>query len=1020
MDPSQLPQLRHSEGDSCPECKSGKLVENQDQGELACLKCGYVAAERLEDHKIRIKYDENDNQISSISVPFQKASYIANSKKDYSGMPISGSMKQTMERLRLWDSRAGTTSRLRTIKASSIMISKWSKELGVSNNALNEANRMFAKALDAKIVRGRTIRGIAIASLKLSCKVNGIPRDEKQFLEVSGVRKKELGRSYRILVKKLNIDSMSMVSATNPQDFLGAISGKLGIPESAIREAAKILDRATQAGFLAGKNRVGLAASAIYIACRMEGLAFSQDSISAAAKISSVTIRHDLVFLVDKLNLGPFKKIKVQPPSQKLHQKVNELREQTPKISNDKQTDVPAPLRRRIETLTSLSKRLGLDEKSINDAIHFYIKGYNQGVNSTKYLSLASIQASSIVNDKTPFTNASLSNTKITDKNLSRSYRLMQKIKLLSPIDYLPNIIDHADLSDEIKQRTRELVKKSQDINEVIKFSPRTIIASSLYIALRESGDPNTRDKTITITRVNEHSIKRCSYSIRTSLDINFHKKITNNENSLNEKKDQYLQLLTENLPRAKEISERVTQLLELSRNKNLINSIRPISAIAGAFAISYDEIGLEMNVSEVSQKLGLNHGTVLNAIKIIRKGLELPKVSHTQHYMLKISEELKIPKEITSFAQDLGTKLKEKNLFVNTSEKMLASSLLYVSCLHNDYNIRPKDLYPKYHLSRYAFDLTMKGINDQLGLNLRSGRSLVSRKEADLKELLKNVSDSGKIPQNIIIRANEIVEKSKEINLLQTSETKTVLSGAVYSAALELGEEISPQKISETTGVSDSTIGIVSRRLIGALDIKVKEIVREDPKIIRETKLTKFKSDLTNSLGVNNKIKEEAENILNKMTENKLLAGNSTHEAICLSVYISCRLNGDFHTIKDVYENAQSIEKSSFTYKMLAGYYRKTVEALDLKIPLPDKKANLLYLAEKCGLSEETKNEALKELTRIKTSIEGLNPVVASGALIYKAAIRTGENLNQEQIASKLGITAVSIRNVLKNRINS
>lgn len=1018
MDPSQLPQLRHSEGDSCPECKSGKLVENQDQGELACLKCGYVAAERLEDHKIRIKYDENDNPISSLTVPFQKSSFIANSKTDYSGAPIRGEMKQTMERLRLWDSRAGSTSRQRTIKASSIMISKWSKDLGVTNNAINEANRMFAKALDAQIVRGRTIRGIAIASLKLSCKVNGIPRDEKQFLEVSGVRKKELGRSYRILVKKLNIDSMSMGNATNPQDFLGAISGKLGIPEGAIREAAKILDRATQIGFLAGKNRVGLAASALYIACRMEGLAFSQDAISSAAKISTVTIRHDLVFLADKLNIGPFKKIKVQPSSQKFHQKVNELHEQTPKISNDKQTSVPIHLRRRIETLTSLSRKLGLDEKSINDAIQFYIKGYNQGVSSTKYLSLASIQASSIINNKTPFTNASLSNTTITDKNLSRSYRFMQKIRLLYPIDYLPNIIDHADLSDEVKQRTRELVKKSQDINEVIKFSPRTIIASSLYIALRESGDPNTRDKTITITRVNEHSIKRCSYTIRASLNITFHKKITNNQNSLNEKKDQYLKILTENLPKAKDISERITQLLDLSQNKNIIHLIRPSSAVAAAFAISCDEAGLEMSPSDVSEKLGLNHHTVLNAVKIIKKGLELPKVSHVQNYILKISEDLKIPKEITLFAQDLDKKLKQNNLFLNTSEKMLSSSLLYVSCLYNEYDIKPKDLYPKYHLSRYAFDLTMKGINDKLDLNLRSGRRLVKRKEADLKELIKSVSDSGQIPQNIINRANEIVEKSKEINLLLTSATKTVLSGAIYAAALELGEEIGPQKISEITGISDSVIGFTGKRLIGALEIKVKEVVREDPKIIREAKLTKFASDLASSLDVNQKIKEDAENILHKMIENKLVVGSNIPAAICVSLYTSCRLNGAFNTIKEVYQNAQSVGKNNFSYKMFTAYYRKTVQELDLKIPLPDKEANLIHLAEKFDLSQEAKNEVLKELSRIKVSTEGLNPVVTGAALIYKAAIRTGEKLKQDEIASKLGITSTSIRNAL-NKIN-
>ena len=57
------------------------------------------------------------------------------------------------------------------------------------------------------MIRGRSIEGVAAASLYASCRLCKIPRTLQEIADVARVDRKEIGRSYRFVASRLNIAS---------------------------------------------------------------------------------------------------------------------------------------------------------------------------------------------------------------------------------------------------------------------------------------------------------------------------------------------------------------------------------------------------------------------------------------------------------------------------------------------------------------------------------------------------------------------------------------------------------------------------------------------------------------------------------------------------------------------------------------------------------------------------------------------------------------------------------------------
>jgi len=126
------------------------------------------------------------------------------------------------------------------------------------------------------------------ASLYAACRDAETPRTLKEIADASNVKRKDVARCYRLLFRELDLkmpvaDSILCISR---------ISSKLDIPEKTRRTASKIIQEAQTSKESAGKSPMGIAATALYLACIQTSVPITQRDLAEAAGVTEVTIRN--------------------------------------------------------------------------------------------------------------------------------------------------------------------------------------------------------------------------------------------------------------------------------------------------------------------------------------------------------------------------------------------------------------------------------------------------------------------------------------------------------------------------------------------------------------------------------------------------------------------------------------------------------------------------------------------------------------------------------------------------------
>jgi len=265
--------------------------------ELICGRCGYVISERLEDSgpEWRSFTDDKTNRArtgvgTSLTIHDQGLSTVINPiNKDSVGKPLSNSMKNTLKRLRIWDGRSqvhGSADRNLRHAFSELGIMK--DKLALSDAVMEKTAYIYRKALDKKLVRGRSITAVIAASLYAACRDTETPRTLNDISAAINIGRKDLALSYRMLVKELDL-KMPVVDSVQ---CVARIASKAGLSEKIKRYAVKILKKAKQNEISAGKDPMGLAASALYISTRRMEVNCSQKILAQAAGVTEVTVRN--------------------------------------------------------------------------------------------------------------------------------------------------------------------------------------------------------------------------------------------------------------------------------------------------------------------------------------------------------------------------------------------------------------------------------------------------------------------------------------------------------------------------------------------------------------------------------------------------------------------------------------------------------------------------------------------------------------------------------------------------------
>jgi len=116
---------------------------------------------------------------------------------------------------------------------------------------------------------------------------------------VSLVKKKDVSRCYRLLIRELDMH----MPTYDPIRCVSKIASKVDIGEKTQQAAINVLREAGNKRMIAGKDPMGMAAAALYIACVREGEKKTQKQIAESAGVTEVTVRNRYKDLKEALDL---------------------------------------------------------------------------------------------------------------------------------------------------------------------------------------------------------------------------------------------------------------------------------------------------------------------------------------------------------------------------------------------------------------------------------------------------------------------------------------------------------------------------------------------------------------------------------------------------------------------------------------------------------------------------------------------------------------------------------------------
>jgi transcription initiation factor TFIIB len=294
---------------TCPECGSRQLTHDRERAELVCQSCGLVIDDEFIDRGPEWRAFDADQRMKrartgapmTLTIHDKGLSTMIDWRnKDSYGRAISSKNRAQLYRLRKWQRRIRVSNATeRNLAFALSELDRMASALGLPRNIRETSAMVYRDAVDKNLIRGRSIEGVAAATLYAACRQCSVPRTLDEIAEVSRVSRKEIGRTYRFVARELGLRLLP----TSPLDYLPRFCSGLTLKGEVQSRAIEILRHAAERELTSGKGPTGVAAAAIYIASILGGERRTQREVAEIAGVTEVTIRNRYKELAEKLDI---------------------------------------------------------------------------------------------------------------------------------------------------------------------------------------------------------------------------------------------------------------------------------------------------------------------------------------------------------------------------------------------------------------------------------------------------------------------------------------------------------------------------------------------------------------------------------------------------------------------------------------------------------------------------------------------------------------------------------------------
>jgi len=290
-------KLAYEQTDVCALCNNTSIVFDSETSEAICSSCGMVVKDNIESMSPEWRSYAGDDieSKSRTGMPSSLAfhdmglsTFISYSNVDANGVAISAEQRSKVQRMRRWNKiSSNNRSYHRNLKNAFAILSTIKDKLSLSDTLIEKAAYNYRKALDKKIIKGRSIRALIVAAVYASCRDMSVPRTLEEISVVANTDAIFAGKCYRLLVRNLEL----RLPVIDSNKYLARISNKAKVSEKTCRSALDMLSTIKNDPISHGKDPNALAVAVLYAACVREGENVSQAQVAVAGDISIVTLR---------------------------------------------------------------------------------------------------------------------------------------------------------------------------------------------------------------------------------------------------------------------------------------------------------------------------------------------------------------------------------------------------------------------------------------------------------------------------------------------------------------------------------------------------------------------------------------------------------------------------------------------------------------------------------------------------------------------------------------------------------
>ena len=183
---------------------------------------------------------------------------ISQENRDAFGRKLPLSTRLQMWRLRKWQIHSRVHSSIdRNLAQAMAELDRLSGKVSISQPIKEKAAVIYRKALEKRLVRGRSINSIVAAALYAACRGSGTPRSLREIGEASLADERDVARCYRLLLQELDVH----MPTTDPLTYVSKIAKENGVSGKTQGAAIAILREDRRKRVAAGKDPMGVSCS---------------------------------------------------------------------------------------------------------------------------------------------------------------------------------------------------------------------------------------------------------------------------------------------------------------------------------------------------------------------------------------------------------------------------------------------------------------------------------------------------------------------------------------------------------------------------------------------------------------------------------------------------------------------------------------------------------------------------------------------------------------------------------------